>query len=128
MKTKLKPTGSRVLVKRCEAKEETASGILIPNVSQEKEQEGTVIAVGWSFSAHIEHVVKVGDRVLMPKYGGSEIKLNDEVFQLIDEVDILGVLTYEEDSKEEGDELDFGAPLGARQADACADDVCESCT
>ena len=82
------PLGDRALVRR--AKEETAtkSGILLPDIAQEKPQEGDVIAVGFG----IEPDVMVGDRVLFGKWSGTAIKIDGEDLLILKESDILGVV------------------------------------
>ena len=90
------PLGDRALVRR--AKEETAtkSGILLPDIAQEKPQEGDVIAVGFGArdesGKRIEPDVKVGDRVLFGKWSGTAIKIDGEDLLILKESDILGVV------------------------------------
>ena len=94
---KIKPLGDRVLVKPAEAGEETKGGIIIPDTAKEKPQEGTVIEVGTGRLDEdgkvIPFNVKKGDRVLLPKYGGTEVKIDDEEYQIVREEDILGVIS-----------------------------------
>jgi chaperonin GroES len=93
---KVKPLGDRVLVKLTKDSETKKGGIIIPDTAKEKPQEGDVIAVGTGKRDDdgklMPFNVKVGDRVLMPKYGGTEVKLNDLEYTIIREEDILGVL------------------------------------
>jgi chaperonin GroES len=93
---KIKPLGDRVLVKPLEADEQIKGGIVIPDTAKEKPQEGEVIAVGTGKidedGNKVAFNVKVGDTVLMPKYGGTEVKLNDVAYQIIREDDILAVI------------------------------------
>lgn len=93
---KVKPLGDRVLVKPAKEEEQVKGGIVIPDSAKEKPQEGKVIAVGTGKlddnGKVIQFNVKVGDTVLMPKYGGTEIKINDEEYQIVREEDILGIL------------------------------------
>ena len=93
---KIKPLGDRVLVKPSEASEESKGGIIIPDSAKEKPQEGEVIAIGTGklddAGKLIKFNVKKGDIVLMPKYGGTEVKIDDEVYQIVREDDILGVI------------------------------------
>ena len=81
-KTKIKPLGDRVLVKHTEEKEQVRGGIIIPDSAKEKPQEGIVVACGKGKVTEDGKVlpmdVKIGDKVLFEKYGGSEIRLNDE--------------------------------------------------
>jgi len=93
---KIKPLGDRVLVKPADVSDEKKGGIIIPDTAKEKPQEGTVIAVGTGKlddnGKLIAFNVKKGDRVLMPKYGGTEVKIDDVTYQIVREDDILGVI------------------------------------
>jgi chaperonin GroES len=93
---KVKPLGDRVLVEPQAEQEMKKGGIIIPDSAKEKPQQGKVIAVGTGKRDDdgklIPFHVKVGDKVLMPKYGGTEIKLDDKEYQIIREEDILGVI------------------------------------
>jgi chaperonin GroES len=95
-KVKIKPIGDRVLVKLLEEKEQVRGGIIIPDSAKEKPQEAEVIALGTGKKDEDGKVqpfeVKVGDRVLISKYGGTEVKLDEEKYQLVREDDILGLL------------------------------------
>lgn len=97
MATKIKPLGQRVLVKRVEAAEETSEGgIIIPDAHKEKPQEAEVIALGVGKDEEgkdYTFTVKVKDRVLISKYGGTEVKINGVEHVIISESDILGVLS-----------------------------------
>ena len=92
----LKPLGDRVLVQPIEDKEVKKGGIIIPDTAKEKPQEGKVIALGTGrlddSGKKIAFEVKKGDRVLISKYGGTEIKLDNETYMIIKEEDILGVI------------------------------------
>jgi chaperonin GroES len=96
MKVKIKPIGDRVLVKHVEEKEQTRGGIIIPDSAKEKPQEAEVIALGTGKKDDKGVVqafeVKVGDRVLISKYGGTEVKIEEEKYVLVREDDILGVI------------------------------------
>jgi len=96
MMKKIRPLTDRVLVEPLEEKEVKKGGILIPDSAKEKPQEGKVIAVGPGKldedGKKIPMTVKKGDRVLMPKYGGTEIKIDDKEYQIVREDDILGVI------------------------------------
>jgi chaperonin GroES len=96
MKVTVKPLGDRVLVQPKKDAEMSKGGIIIPDTAKEKPQEGKVIAVGTGkrddSGKLIPFNVKAGDVVLMPKYGGTEIKLNDVDFVIVREEDILGVM------------------------------------
>lgn len=93
----IKPLGDRVLVKPVVESEVKKGGIIIPDSAKEKPQEGTVVAVGTGklddSGKLIAFNVKKGDRVLMPKYGGTEVKIDDVEYQIIREEDILGVIS-----------------------------------
>ena len=97
MATKLQPMADRVLVKPIEKEEMTKSGIYLPDTAKEKPQEGEVIAVGpgkmTEDGKRIAPDVKVGDMVLYAKYGGAEIKIDDEEMMILRESDILAVRT-----------------------------------
>jgi len=87
----------RVLVKRLEAEEKTASGLIIPDTAKEKPQEGEVIATGpgkvLENGTKIELTVKPGDKVLFSKYAGTEIKIDGTEYLIMREDDILGIIT-----------------------------------
>ena len=93
---KIQPLGDRVLVEPVKEKEEKKGGIIIPDTAKEKPQQGKVIAVGTGklddSGAKIPFNVKKGDKVLMPKYGGTEIKLDGKEYQIMREEHILGIL------------------------------------
>ena len=88
--------GDRVLVEPVKEDEVKKGGIIIPDTAKEKPQEGKVIAVGTGKlddnGKMIPFNVKKGDKVLMPKYGGTEVKIDDKEYQIIREEDILGVI------------------------------------
>ena len=97
MSAKIKPIGDRVLVKYIEEEEEQSrGGIIIPDSAKEKPQEAEVIALGTGKKDDKGKVqafeVKVGDRVLISKYGGTEVKLDEEKYMLVREDDILGII------------------------------------
>lgn len=96
MATTIKPLGQRVLVKRIEAEEVAAGGIIIPDTAKEKPQEAEIIALGTGGKDddgnEIEFQVKVGDKVLISKYGGTDVKIDGEELLIISESDILGVV------------------------------------
>ena len=93
MAAKLQPLGDRVLVKPIEKEEKTKSGIYLPDTAKEKPQEGEILAVGPGKIAEdgkrIPMDLKVGDRVLYAKYGGTEIKEDDQELIILREADIL---------------------------------------
>ena len=96
MKPNIKPLGDRVLIKAIEEDEQVKGGIIIPDTAKEKPQEAEVIALGTGKKDDdgnvIEFSVKVGDRVIVSKYGGTEIKFEDETYTLVREDDILGIV------------------------------------
>ncbi|AJD03556.1 TPA: co-chaperone GroES [Campylobacter lari] len=81
------PLGKRILVKRLEEMKTTASGIIIPDNAKEKPLNGEVVAV----SKEIEDV-KVNDKVMFAKYGGTEIKLDNEEYLVLNIEDVLGII------------------------------------
>jgi len=93
---KLKPLNDRVLVLRIEEEEKTAGGIVIPDTAKEKPQEAKVVAVGPGKlndeGKRIPMEVKEGDRILISKYGGTEIKVEAVEHVIIREEDILAVV------------------------------------
>jgi chaperonin GroES len=93
MAAKLQPLGDRVLVKPIEKEEKTKSGIYLPDTAKEKPQEGEVLAVGpgkmSDEGTRIPMDLKVGDRVIYAKYGGTEIKIDDVEMMILRESDIL---------------------------------------
>lgn len=84
----MKPLHDKVLVRRVEEATKTASGIFIPDSSKEKPAEGEVVAIG----TDKELTVKVGDKVLFEKWGGTEVKVGDEDLLIMKEEKILGIL------------------------------------
>lgn len=91
-----RPLHDRVLVRRVEAEEKTAGGIIIPDSAKEKPAEGEVIAVGEGTrdddGQRIPLDVKVGDRVLFGKWSGTEVKIDGEDLIIMKESDILGII------------------------------------
>ena len=98
-----RPLHDRVVVKRIEAEEKTAGGIIIPDTAKEKPQQGEVIAVGPGGRDEsgklIPIDVKAGDRVLFGKWSGTEVKLDGVEYLIMKESDIMGVLIGEESKK-----------------------------
>ena len=94
--TNLKPLGDRVLVEPVEEKEVKKGGIIIPDSAKEKPTEGIVVALGTGKTddngKKIAFEVKKGDRVLVSKYGGTEIKLDGKEFRIFSSDDILAVI------------------------------------
>ena len=92
---KIRPLGARVLVEPIEAEEQVKGGIVIPDSAKEKPTEGKVLAIGIKRDddgKELPFDVKVGDVVLMPKYGGTEVKIDDKTYQIVREDDLLGVV------------------------------------
>ena len=97
MALNVKPLGDRVLVEPVEEKEVKKGGIIIPDTAKEKPPEGIVRALGTGKldddGKRIPFEVKVGDRVLFSKYGGTEIKIDDKEYKLLSSDDLLAILT-----------------------------------
>ena len=93
---KIKPLGDRVLVQPLDEEEVSKGGIIIPDSAKEKPQEGKVVALGTGKrdddGKSIPFNVKKDDKVLMPKYGGTEVKYDDKEYQIVREDDILAVI------------------------------------
>ena len=92
----VKPLGDRVLVQPVEEQEVKKGGIIIPDTAKEKPQEGKVVAVGTGkrdeHGKLIPFEVKKGDRVLISKYGGTEIRIDGKDYLIMREEDVLGVI------------------------------------
>ncbi|HEX2032530.1 MAG TPA: co-chaperone GroES [Actinomycetota bacterium] len=94
-KFNLEPLEDRVVVKPGEEEETTVSGIVIPDTAKEKPQEGEVVAVGpgrFEDGKRVPVDVKVGDRVLYSKYGGTEVKIEGEEYLVLSSRDLLAVV------------------------------------
>ena len=92
----IRPIGDRILVRSVSEEGVTKSGIVIPDSAKEKPQEGQVLSVGegkWIDGKLVPLSVKVGDRVIFSKYGGDEIKVDGEELKIVEEKDILAVVT-----------------------------------
>lgn len=94
---KIRPLADRILVRRIEEKEEVKKGgIIIPDTAREKPQEGEVIAVGpgavGEDGARIAMDVKKGDRILMGKYSGTEVKIDGDEYIIMREEDVLAII------------------------------------
>ena len=91
-----RPLHDRVLVRRIEAEEKTAGGIIIPDTAKEKPQEGEVVAVGPGARDDAGKIqpldVKAGDRILFGKWSGTEVKIDGEDLLIMKESDVLGVV------------------------------------
>jgi chaperonin GroES len=93
---KITPIGDRVLVKRLEEKEQIKGGIVIPDTAKEKPLDAEVVALGTGKKNEkgesVAFVVAVGDRVLISKYGGTEVSYEGEKYVLLREDDLLAIL------------------------------------
>ena len=91
-----RPLHDRVVVRRIEAEEKTAGGIIIPDTAKEKPQEGQVIAVGPGARNETGKIqpldVKAGDRVLFGKWSGTEVRIDGQDLLIMKESDIMGVI------------------------------------
>lgn len=96
-KSRISPIGDRVLVRRLKESESVRDGIFIPDSAKEKPQEAEVVALGTGKllddGKRQAFEVKAGDRVLLSKFGGTEVKLDGEDYLLLREDDILGILS-----------------------------------
>ncbi len=92
----IKPLGDKILVKRLEAEEKTASGIFLPESAKEKPQHAKVVALGkgreTGSGKQVDFSVKEGDTVLLSKWGGTEVTLDDQDYLMLSEDDILAVV------------------------------------
>ncbi len=93
---KTKPLGEKILVKRFEAEEKTAGGILLPDAAKEKPKEGKIIALGdgklLDSGKRAKFQVKKGDKVVFTSYAGTEIDIDGEEYLLMSEDDILAII------------------------------------
>lgn len=92
---KIKPLGDRVVTKMMESEETTKSGIVLPGAAKEKPQVAEVVAVGPGAvvdGKEIKMEVKVGDKVLISKYAGTEIKFDGQEYTILKQSDILAVV------------------------------------
>ena len=93
---KFRPLHDRVVIKRIEAEEKSAGGIIIPDTAKEKPQQGEVIAVGPGGRDETGKLIpidlKAGDRALFGKWSGTEVKLDGEEYLIMKESDVMGVL------------------------------------
>jgi chaperonin GroES len=92
----LKPLGDRLIVEPIEQKEMTASGIVLPETAKEKPMQGKVLAIGpggrKEDGSRIVMDVSMGDTVLYPKYGGTEVKLESKKYLILKEADVLAIV------------------------------------
>lgn len=105
MTLSLKPLGDRVVVTPRPRDEQTRSGIVLPDSAGEKPQEGTVLSIGpgrrLDSGQRVEMDVQQGDTVLFARYGGTEVKLDDNNYLVIRESDLLAVITNGQDHTED---------------------------
>src|SRR3712207_4984356 len=98
-----RPLHDRVVVRRIEAQEKTAGGIIIPDTAKEKPQEGEIIAVGPGARDESGRVtpldLKVGDRVLFGKWSGTEVRIGGQDLLIMKESDIMGVIQQAADAR-----------------------------
>ena len=96
MKLKVKPLGDKVVVKPITAEQKSAGGIYIPDTAKEKPQQGEVLAIGpgrmLDNGTRVAMEIKVGDKVLYSKYGGTEIKIDEQDLLILNERDIHAIL------------------------------------
>jgi chaperonin GroES len=98
-----RPLHDRVVVRRIEAQEKTAGGIIIPDTAKEKPHEGEIIAVGPGARDESGRVIpldlKVGDRVLFGKWSGTEVRIDGQDLLIMKESDIMGVIEQAADAR-----------------------------
>ena len=95
MAISIKPLEDRIVVKANEAEQKTTSGLVIPDTAKEKPQEGTVMAVGpgrFENGVRLPLDIKEGDVVLYSKYGGTEVKYNNEEYLVLSSRDVLAII------------------------------------
>ena len=96
MELKIKPLGDKLVVKPISAEQKLASGIVLPDTAKEKPQQGEVLAVGsgrvLENGTRVPMEVKVGDKVLYSKYGGTEIKIEEQELLILNERDVHAIL------------------------------------
>jgi chaperonin GroES len=95
---KIKPVDERILIRALEEEERKVGGIIIPDTAKERPQMGEVVALGDDVEhtdrkqKKLSEIVKVGDRVIYARYGGTEVKMDGEEFLIVSRNDILGVV------------------------------------
>jgi chaperonin GroES len=96
MPTNVTPLGDKLLVRRLEAEEKTAGGIVLPDTAKEKPKEGKIIALGsgrmLEDGSRASFQVKKGDRILFASYAGTEVKVDGDEYLLMPEEDVLAVV------------------------------------
>ncbi len=91
----IKPLADRVVIKMVESEETTKSGIVLPGTAKEKPQMAEVVAVGpgqYIDGKEVKMEVKVGDKVIISKYSGTEVKFDDEEYTILKQSDILAIV------------------------------------
>lgn len=92
---KIRPLGDRIVIKKLEAEQTTKSGIVLPGSAKEKPQQAEVVAVGpggFVDGKEVRMELKVGDKVLFSKYGGSEVKIDNIDYTILRQDDILAIV------------------------------------
>lgn len=93
---KIRPLGEKILVKRVEAETQTKSGIYLPETAKEKPQQATVVAVGdgrmLENGERAPLTVKAGDTIILGKWGGQEVKLEDEEYIVLGEDEVMAIV------------------------------------
>ncbi len=93
---KVKPLGDRIVVRRLEAEEKTAGGIVLPDTAKEKPKQGQVVAVGdgalTEDGKRLPMRLKAGDRIVFTTYAGTDVKILDEELLIMREGDVLGII------------------------------------
>ena len=95
MSVSIKPLEDRILVKSVEAEQTTAAGLVIPDTAKEKPQEGVVIAVGpgrFEDGQRLPLDIQVGEKVIYSKYGGTEVKYDNEEYLILSARDVLAIV------------------------------------
>lgn len=97
IKTEIKPLFDNVLIRPVDAEEKTASGIILPDSAKEKPQIGVVMAIGEGVMddgkiVKGSMIVKVGQKVMYKKWGGNEVKVNNEEWMIVEQKDILAIM------------------------------------
>lgn len=96
VETKLKPLGNRVLAKRLDAEEKMKGGIILPDTAKKKQEKAVVVAIGTGKKDKsgnlIPFPVKVGDKILMDKYSGTEVTIDEDEFVILNADDIIAIV------------------------------------
>lgn len=108
MQRQLKPIRDHIFVRMIEQNESVKGGIIIPDVAKEKKQEGEVVAVGRGMIDDMGHLIEPevmeGDHVLLPSYGGTEVTIDEVVYQVIQEKHILAIIGKAEEEEKKDNE------------------------